>query len=309
MVLSPLRGFWSLDCRYPRAGALGTVLSSLRDLIIATSVTFLCDDESKMVGMIAWRLLPLKMRRSREFRSFGLESNLMMTRARSLIVLAIALVLAVAFVAETQAQERQRSGRGFGRGSSRSSLLGLLSLEQVQKEMKLSEEQMTKVQGIVEMLGAELREQYTAAREIEDRDQQRAKMAELRDQSDEKVREQLGDVVQREQLMRLYQIRMQVRPVVDSLANTYVARRLELTDDQKNKLAEINKSVEAKQSEVYATMRDANDGQRSEAFQKLRKIRSDADAEALELLTAEQKAAFEEMKGEKFELPARRGRQ
>jgi Spy/CpxP family protein refolding chaperone len=226
-----------------------------------------------------------------------------------LIVLAIALVLGVACIAETQAQERERSGRGFGRGSSRSSLLGLLSLEQVQKEMKLSEEQMTTVQGIVEKLGAEMREQYTALREIEDRDQQRAKITELRDQSDQKVREQLGDVVEREQVMRLYQIRMQVRAVVDSLANTFVSRRLELTDDQKNKLEEINKGVGAKQSEVYATIRDASDEQRSEAFQKLRKIRSDADGEALALLTAKQKAAFEEMKGEKIELQAQRVRQ
>lgn len=233
----------------------------------------------------------------------------MMTRARSLIVLAIALVLGVAYIAETQAQERERSGRGFGRGSSRSSLLGLLSLEQVQKEMKLSEEQMTTVQGIVEKLGAGMREQYTALREIEDRDQQRAKITELRDQSDQKVREQLGDVVEREQVMRLYQIRMQVRAVVDSLANTFVSRRLELTDDQKNKLEEINKAVGAKQSEVYATIRDASDEQRSEAFQKLRKIRSDADGEALALLTAEQKAAFEEMKGKKIELQTQRGRQ
>jgi Spy/CpxP family protein refolding chaperone len=226
-----------------------------------------------------------------------------------LIVLAIALVLGVAYIAETQAQERERSGRGFGRGSSRSSLLGLLSLEQVQKEMKLSEEQMTTVQGIVEKLGAGMREQYTALREIEDRDQQRAKITELRDQSDQKVREQLGDVVEREQVMRLYQIRMQVRAVVDSLANTFVSRRLELTDDQKNKLEEINKAVGAKQSEVYATIRDASDEQRSEAFQKLRKIRSDADGEALALLTAEQKAAFEEMKGKKIELQTQRGRQ
>jgi Spy/CpxP family protein refolding chaperone len=226
-----------------------------------------------------------------------------------LIVLAISLVLGFAYIAETQAQERERSGRGFGRGSSRSSLLGLLSLEQVQKEMKLSEEQMTTVQGIVEKLGAEMREQYTALREIEDRDQQRAKITELRDQSDQKVREQLRDVVEREQVMRLYQIRMQVRAVVDSLANTFVSRRLELTDDQKNKLEEINKGVGAKQSEVYATIRDASDEQRSEAFQKLRKIRSDADGEALALLTAEQKAAFEEMKGKKIELQTQRGRQ
>ena len=169
-----------------------------------------------------------------------------MTKARGLIVLAISLVLGVACAATTQAQERERSGRG----SSRSSLLGLLSREQVQKEMTLSDEQTTKVQEIVKQLEAELREQYTALRAIEDRDQRRAKMNELRDQSDQKVREQLRDVVEREQLMRLYQIRLQVRAVVDSLANRYVSDRLKLTDDQKNKLDEINKGVEAKQSEV-----------------------------------------------------------
>ena len=233
----------------------------------------------------------------------------MMTRARSLIVLAIALVLGTACIAPAQAQERERSGRRFGRGTSRSSLLGLLGREQVQQEMNLSDEQTTKVQEIVENLGAEMQEQYSSLREIEDRDQQRARITELRDQSDQKVREQLGDVVEREQVMRLYQIRMQVRAVVDSLANRYVSGRLELTDGQKNKLNEINKAVGAKQSEVYATMRDASDEQRSEAFQKLRKMRSEADTEALALLTAEQKAAFEEMKGEKIELQTRRGRQ
>jgi len=230
----------------------------------------------------------------------------MMTRARRLIVLAIALMLGVASFATTQAQERERSGRGFGRGSSWSSLLGLLSREQVQKEMKLSAEQTAKVQDIVKKLEAEMQEQYAALRAIEDRDQQRAKMAELRDQSDQKVREQLGAAVEREQLMRLYQIRLQVRAVVDSLANMYVSGRLKLTDDQKSKLDEISKGVAAKQSELYATIQGASDEQRSEAFQKLRKIRSDADAEALALLTAEQKAAFEEMKGEKIELQTQR---
>ncbi len=145
----------------------------------------------------------------------------------------------------------------------------------------------------------------TALREIEDRVQRRAKMTELRDQTDRKVREQLGNVVEREQLMRLYQIRLQVRAVVESLANEYVSGRLELTDDQKNKLDEVNKRLAAQQSEVYATMRDASDEQRTEAFQKLREIRGDADSEALALRTAEQKAACEEMKGEKFELPTR----
>ena len=55
-------------------------------------------------------------------------------------------------------------------------------------------------------------------------------------------------------------------------------------------------------------MSNATQEQRSAAFQKLRTIRTDADEKALGLLTAEQKKAFEEMKGKKIELQTpRRG--
>jgi hypothetical protein len=93
-------------------------------------------------------------------------------------------------------------------------------------------------------------------------------MTELSDQFDDKVREQLRDVVEREQMMRLYQIRMQVRPVVESLANRYVVRRLELTDEQQQKVADLTKEMQAKQSELFGAMRGASDEQRQEAFQK-----------------------------------------
>ena len=227
-----------------------------------------------------------------------------MSKVRTVLMLALAAVFILA--AETQAAESSR--RGSGRGSSRSSLLGLLRLEQVQKEMKLTEEQTTKVQTIVEKLRTEMGEQYTALREIEDRQEQREKMTALRDQFDDKVREQLRDVVEREQMIRLYQIRMQVRSVVDSLANRHVAGRLKLTDEQKKKLAEITKELQTKRSEVYSATRDASREQRSEAYQKFGKIRAEGDEKALALLTAEQKEAFEEMKGKKIELQSRRGR-
>ena len=108
------------------------------------------------------------------------------------------------------------------------------------------------------------------------------------------AREQLHDVVKREQMIRLYQIRLQVRALVDSLANRYVAGRLELTDQQKEKVAQIAKDSQAKQSELFATMRAASGEQRSEVYQKFRQLRSDADEKALGVLTAEQKTAFEE---------------
>jgi Spy/CpxP family protein refolding chaperone len=224
-----------------------------------------------------------------------------MTRVRRLMVLAGALVLGAALVAATQAQAAEGGRRGF-RGFNRGSLLGLLRMEQVQKEMKLTDEQATKVKEVVEKLGAEMREKGAGLRDIENRDERRAKMAELSDEFDRKVREQLRDVVPREQMMRLYQIRMQVRPVADSLASKFIASRLKLTEEQQAKVAQIAKDMQAKQSELFAGMREASQEQRTQAFEKMRKIRSDADEQVLAVLTPEQKEAFQKMQGEKFEL-------
>ncbi len=73
-------------------------------------------------------------------------------------------------------------------------------------------------------------------------------------------------------------------------------------------MAEIAKDAQAKRSELLGSMRDASQEQRQEALAKFRKIRADTDEKALGLLTAEQKEAFEKMKGEKVELPTPRGR-
>ena len=211
-----------------------------------------------------------------------------MTRVRSLVLLSLTLVLGTAFVAVAQAQPPEGNRRGFGRAG-RDSLLGLLRREQVRDALKLTEEQQTKVQDVAENLGAEMREGYTALRDIEDRDERRAKTVELSEQLDRKTREQLRDVLEREQMMRLFQIRMQVRAVVDSLSNRRVARRLELSDEQTKKLAEIGEESRSKRAEVFGSMRDATPEQRTEARQKLRTIRDEADEKALALLTAEQK--------------------
>lgn len=231
-----------------------------------------------------------------------------MSRVQRVFVSSLALALGAVLFAAAAAQAAEGAQRGF-MGPSRGSLLDLLRIEQVQKDLKLSDEVAAKVTEVREKLGAEMREKFAALREMEDREQRRAKMTELSDELDQKAREQLREVLSREQMMRLYQIRMQVRPAVESLTNRRVAGRLQLTEEQQQKLAQISKEAEAKQSELRGSMRDATDEQRTEVFQKLGKIRSDADEKALGVLTAEQKEAFEKMKGAKIELPARRGRQ
>ncbi len=228
-----------------------------------------------------------------------------MSRVRSSLVLAMVVVLGAALVAAAAEQGSRRGSRFFGR----SSLTYLLSSEQVQKELKLNDEQKSKVAEITKKIRAELGKEYAAAREMTDRAKQRAKYAELSDQADRKAREALRGVLEREQMMRLYQIRTQVRGVVASLGNEYVARRLKLTDEQKKKVAAISTSTQQKQRELFASLREASQEERGKAFAKYGEIRQKADEAALALLGAEQKEGFKRMQGEKFELQRRRRQQ
>lgn len=224
-----------------------------------------------------------------------------MIRVRCSLVLAMACVMVAALLSAAQAQAAE--GRGgfvfFGRGGS---LVGLLNLEQVQKELKLNEEQVGKVKEVGQKLAEEMRQQYAGLREIEDREKRMAKLTELSGQMDRKAMGQLRDVLSNEQRRRLFQIRTQVRGVVASLSQERTANRLKLTEEQKEKVAAIDKATQQKQREAFQGSADLSQEERRARFGEFRKIRQKADEEALALLTAEQKDAFAKMQGEKFEL-------
>ncbi len=225
-----------------------------------------------------------------------------MTRIQSVLVSVTVLMMGAAFVIAAEPAAPRRSRRGSRGGRSRSSLLGLLRIEQVQKELKLKDDQIARIKTISEKLRTEMRAQYTELRKIKDETERRAKMTELRTQYESKSRKQIQDVLAREQMGRLYQIRAQYRAVAETLSSKYVADKLKLTDDQKKKIAKISADSRTKQSAIYRTMRGADEKKRAEASKKLREMRAEADKQALELLTDEQGKAFEKMKGKKFEL-------
>jgi len=226
------------------------------------------------------------------------------------MVLAMAIMLPAVLLVPLQAQAAEEGARSGRRGPRMSrfstDLVGLARLDQVQEELKLNDEQKAKVKEISDKLRAEMREQYSGLREIEDDEKRRAKMAELRDQRDAKSREQLGEVLPREQLIRLYQIRLQVAGPVYGLNNGYVANRLKLTPEQKEKAAEIDKSSSEKAYELYRSLRGLSREEAGKKMAEMRekfgKIRDQAAEQAMGLLTAEQSEAYENLKGEKFEL-------
>jgi Spy/CpxP family protein refolding chaperone len=219
-----------------------------------------------------------------------------MRRVHSYLVLAVVFALVTVSIAAAQAQAP--AGRqGFGR--TRGSFVGLLSLEQVQKGLKLSEDQIAKVKEIGEKLRTEMREQFAGLRDIQDMQERRAKMTELSNQSDQKARGQLREVLSREQMMRLFQIRLQVRGTLDALNNRWIAERLKLTDEQKKKAADLEKATQDKMFQAFSQMRDLS---REERREKFTKMRNEAEEKALGVLTAEQKEALQKMKGQKLEL-------
>lgn len=224
-----------------------------------------------------------------------------MTRVRCLLVPAMALLLAATQFSDASAQ--QRRGRGFyGRGSS---LLRLLTNEKVQEELDLSDDQVAKVKEASDKIFAEMREKYSGLRDM-DRAARQAKMDELSKQTDEKGYEELKDVIEQEQFIRLLQVNLQIRGAVYGLGNERVAERLELSDNQKDNIAELDKATQAKTSKLYAGLADLSSEERRAKFGELRekmaKIRAAADKKAIATLKGDQKEAYEEMLGDKFEL-------
>jgi hypothetical protein len=188
----------------------------------------------------------------------------------------------------------------------------LLRLEPVQSDLKLSDEQIKKADAVAETVAGEVRPRYGELRDLSDPQQRRAKIVELSKQMDEKFREQLRDILSQEQLIRLYQIRLQLRGPLYGLNHPWVAGRLELTDQQKEKVAELDKATQAKTDKAMAGLRDLSREERREKFGEIREkftaIRSKANEQALELLTDDQREAFTKMQGKKFDLASLRGR-
>ena len=223
-----------------------------------------------------------------------------MTRIRSLLV--VALVLGGGLVVAAQGQDAPRPRRGFGRMGTRGSSLGLLRREAVQKDLKLTDDQIAKVRAISEELRTEMQKEFAALRDIEDRTERRAKSTVLSAKMNKKADEKLRGVLKADQTARLSQIRMQSRSTLENLGDKDIAAKLKLTDGQKKQVAQIATDARAARTKMMTGMRDATQEKRREMFQKFREMREETDKKALGVLTDAQKKAFEEMPGKKIEL-------
>jgi Spy/CpxP family protein refolding chaperone len=194
----------------------------------------------------------------------------------------ITVVLAVVAMASGSAQAQQQNRRGFG-GFGGSPIF-LLNQKSVQEELKLTEDQVTKVKELSE----KQRESFRGLRDLSQEERQK-KVAESAKANAKAV----AEILKPEQLKRVKQITLQRRGA-QALGDPEVAKTLNLTGEQKDKLKTI-------QDEVRQARGNGQRGDRSEEAQKKRaEARKATNEKLMGVLTAEQKTKLKELMGEPF---------
>ncbi|HEY7314755.1 MAG TPA: hypothetical protein VH643_35735 [Gemmataceae bacterium] len=203
----------------------------------------------------------------------------------ALVVAVVAMASSAALAQEQQRQrQRQRPGGGAGGGFGGGTTF-LLQQESVQKELKLSEEQVKKIKELSE----KQRESFRGLRDLS-QEERRTKLQEAAKANEKAV----GEILKPEQLKRVKQISLQ-RQGGRALSNPEIAKALNLTSEQTDKIKKI-------QEEARAGRGQRGQGGRldEEARKKLEEARKATNEKIMSVLTAEQKTKLKEMTGEPF---------
>jgi hypothetical protein len=222
----------------------------------------------------------------------------------------VALLAALLLVPSASAQPGGRGGPGgfggFGGGPGGpggGGLLGLLRVEAVQKEIEAIPDQLEAVQKLEEELRADRPTERPDWRNMseEDRDKAIAEMRERTTKQAATAKSKLAEILLPPQMARLEQIALQQRGI-QALSDEEVAAKLGISAAQKEKIASVAEENRTGMRErMQAIMQGGNRETMREEFAKVRKEMED---KVLAVLTSAQKAKFEEMKGEAFEMPA-----
>ena len=204
-------------------------------------------------------------------------------------------------------------GRGGGRGGAGgmmrmfTSVPALIGREEVQKELKVTDEQKTKIKAITDEAQAAGRQGGGGANFQNMSEEERQKFFADMQKRTEETTVKVNAVLTPEQTNRLKQIRLWALGP-SAMTDDDTAKELALTGDQKELLKTINDESGKKTGEIDGGFRGADEENRKKLTAELAEIRKDTEAECMAVLTDEQKAQFMNMKGEKFDLPMGLGR-
>ncbi len=226
-----------------------------------------------------------------------------MLRSKSLVTVGAVTLALLVSVASAQAQPRGRGGRGGfggGFGGMMNNPVGLLRMEEVRKELNVTEEQKKEIDAALESMIPAGGGGFGGGQNLSDEERQK-RFDEMRKRGEE-VQEKVNKILKPEQSARLKQLSIQQQGA-NALMRPEVAKELGLTKEQEDKLTKIQESA-GPQGGQGRGGQNLSDEERQKFFTEMQERRAKAQADMLAVLTDEQKTKFAEMKGKEFEFPA-----
>jgi Spy/CpxP family protein refolding chaperone len=206
-----------------------------------------------------------------------------------------ALAVLVVLAGTTLAQQRQFPLGGFGGGAG-----FLLTNPDVQQELKLSEEQITKTKDAMQTVRATFKDKFAALKDTPQEDRP-AKMQEIAKEMNTETEKSLKGILNADQQKRLKQLELQQRGA-DALTDAEVEKTLNLTAEQKDKIKTIREDSGKEMREIFQNAA----GNFQEAMTKIQTLRKETTEKATSVLTDVQKKSWKEMTGAPFEFKLRR---
>ena len=175
----------------------------------------------------------------------------------------------------------------------------LLESDKVVLDLKITEEQRGKVQELIQSVRDDLAK--LRSRLPEQRDAALAAVR-LKIQSVlQEYRRKLEDILTPEQDHRLREIVMQVRGMT-ALKDADIAQALKLTTEQQSQVQELSEIAHAARGDLIRSARGSGRAGRIARREKVRELRTSLNADLKALLTSEQLARYEKLKGAHFDV-------
>ena len=182
----------------------------------------------------------------------------------------------------------QGPGLGMGGGPF------VLMAPNVQKELKLSDEQVSKVREVLPEIRMKHMDEMMAIRDLPE-EERPAKMRALMKTMNEEAKKELS--LTEEQTHRLGQIQLQASALM-AFGDPKVQSKLMLTEDQRGKFRDLGEDMRERGAEI----RSSAGGDQQEAMKKFMALRKETMEKALGMLTADQKKAWTELTGKPVEI-------
>jgi len=178
-------------------------------------------------------------------------------------------------------------------GGFRNNPLMLLRQESVQKELKLTDDQIKKVQE----MGEKNREKFQEIFNGDEADRPQKMQALM-----EENRKAVAALLTPEQSKRLKEISLQQRGAT-AFADPEVAKALDLSEDQQTKVKSINEETATAMRDLFTPGQPPDD----DARKKIADLRKNSGDKLLALLSPEQKTKWTTLQGEPFKGEIRLG--